>query len=170
MAGFDFESRLTNIVNALKDYNSSTSSPDLSAGLTTRVDDDYIIPTKSSRIRPAWRGDKFPAIFVRVPEATVDFTTLGGLSGVTGAKREMIVKYDIVGFMGLEGGHKSFETLETDMRVLAKNISAIFRAENDGSGTALWVAPIFYNFDFEEVDGALIGAVLVELEAKYLFS
>ncbi|MEA3279474.1 MAG: hypothetical protein U9Q38_02585 [Thermodesulfobacteriota bacterium] len=168
--GFDFEARIGNIVNALKDYNSATSSPDLSGGLTARVIDDNILPVRSEKIRAAWRGDRFPALFVRVPNAEEEFMTIGGMSGVQNARKQMTVTYDIVGFLGLEGAHKSFENLDSEMRILAKNISSIFYKENTGSGTALWVAPVNYQFDFEDVEGSLVGAVLVQLEGKYFFT
>lgn len=168
--GFDFDARLNNIVNALKDYNSATSSPDLSANLTTRVEDDNIIPTKTRAVRPTWRGDRFPAVFVRVPEANEEFITLGGMSGVENARKQMTVRYDIVGFVGQEGAHRSIEVLDQEMRLLARNISSIFYKENTGSGTAIMVHPTYYNFDAEDVDGALVGAVLVQLEGKYFFT
>jgi hypothetical protein len=166
---FDFEARLTNIVTALKDNNATGATYDLSAGLTVRVSNDNIIPTRSDKVRPTWRGDRFPAIFVRVPQAKQEFLTLGGMSGVQNAKKQMIVTYSIVGFVGLEGAHKGIDVLDTEMRILAKNIGGIIDRENTASGTALWVMPVSYTFDYEDVGGSLVGSLMVELEGKYLF-
>lgn len=170
MAGFDFDARLTNIVNALKDYNSSSSSPNLSANLATAVLDANIVPTRSDKLRPAWRGDRFPAIYCRVSSGEEEHAGMGDTGFASSkAQRFMNVTYDIVGFLGWEGGHTTYENLESDMRILARNIGAVIEQENTASGTALWVYPTTYNFDFEDVDGSLIGAVLVQLEGKYLF-
>ena len=79
---FDYESATTAVVNALNGYNTTTSTPDLSAGMTRRVRAVY--RTDPEIFNP--RGDVFPVVLVRIVVKEVSssflyFTTTLPLAG-----------------------------------------------------------------------------------------
>lgn len=162
---FDYEANLTAISNALSQYNTTTASPDLSAGLTRRVQNIYLSdPETVSK-----RADIFPAIFVRISTKDESYGSLGA-TGPTGNKKLANVTYDIFGFYKKDGGYTQNQTLLTEVYRLAENIEGIFQAEFTLSGTSLHCNPVRTEFFGPFItEGVTVKGVLIELEARYLF-
>lgn len=171
MAGFDYKSNLDAIKNMLTDNNSATSSPDLSANLTTRVSNNNIIIASQFRQRSTWRGDRFPALFIDIISDEADFENISppGI-GSSNALRGNITQILIVGFMGKEGLHNADSVFIQDAQYLAQNIDAIIAKEYTASGTALFIKRAATNFEGEfDIDGSFVNAFSVEIEGKYLY-
>lgn len=162
---FDYEANLTAVTNALSQYNTTTSSPDLSSGLTTRVKNVF---ARDPRITPP-RNLDLPAVFVMISNKEEDFAGLGA-TGPTGNRKSAQVTYDIFGVYIKDGATDSHSTLLTETYRFAENIEGVFQAELDLSNTALWCNPQSTNFaPALQNEGSLIKAFLVQLVAQYHF-
>ena len=166
--GFDYNARITNVVNALKDYNSATSSPDLSANLTSRIDDDNIFDRDISA--GGTKKYRMPCIYVRIANKQEDFAGLGATGITGGARKEATVIFEIVGLYQKEGAWSTNDALMDEVYNLGANIENVLRQELTLSGTALWCQPLRTDFvgPFEG-EGIHVKGVFVELEAKYHF-
>jgi hypothetical protein len=169
MAGFDYNANLSAVKQALVDYNTTTSSPDLSADLATRVRDENIkIGDPDVEMI---RADRMPAIFVRVDGSAEEFASIGG-TGPTGNRKEKTVKYSVFAMYGRAGGSERHAAAMTSVADLARNIEAVFQKEFQLSSTALWCNPkttSITNVPIDANGATWIKTVLVELEAKYFF-
>lgn len=162
---FDYEANITAIKNALVAYNTTTANPDLSSGLTTRVQNVYINDPETVNIR----ADEFPAIFIRTISKQEDFGSIGA-PGPTGVKKNANVIYEVIGLYQKDGFHTSHEAALTEIYRLAENIEGVFQAEHRLSATALWVNPARTEFFTGFVrEGVFVKGVSVELAARYLF-
>jgi len=162
---FDYEANVAAVVQALTDHNTTTASPDLSSGMTTRVQNIYSAdPETVSK-----RADSFPAIFVRISTKDEEYASLGQ-TGPTGNKKMATVTYDVFAFYKKDGTYTQNQTLLTEVYRLAENIEGVFQAEMKLSNTALWCNPLRSEFFGPEIiQGVVVKGLLVELEAKYLF-
>lgn len=163
--GFDYEAKLTAVKNALEDFNTLTSSPDLSSGLTTRVQTILIDDIDSSSLR----ADDFPIIFVRVANKDEDFSSLG-MTGLTGSRKECTVEYEVTGLYKKDGNWDQSIHSMLDLYRLANNIESVFQNEMTLSGTALWCNPLTTRFDDPiNTKGTWVKGVTVALQARYQF-
>lgn len=162
---FDYEANSLAVRNALRGYNTTTASPDLSSGLTRRVitveiDDPDVI---------AMRLNDLPAVYIRVQGADEDAAGLGA-TGPTGTRKFKDVTYEIIGIYHRDGVHTAHATHLTEVYRLAENIEGVFQAEHQLSGTALWVHPNNTNFGaFQLSDGLRAKGFVTQVKAKYLF-
>lgn len=169
MAGFDYNAKLEAVVQALTDYNTTTSSPDLSADLANRVKDANIkIGDPDVEMI---RTDNMPAIFVRVDKSMESFAAIGA-TGPGGTSKEKTVTFSIFAMYGRAGGSQRHSDAMTSVADLVRNIEAVFQAEYKLSNTALWCNPkntTITNVPIDANGSTWIKTALVELEAKYFF-
>jgi len=162
---FDYEANVAAIKNALEDYNTSTASPDLSSGLTRRIQNVYVDDPEIVSIRQL----SYPALFVRISSKEESYAS-AGVPGPSGNKKFATTVYDVIGLYHKDGAHTQHSGVLTEIYRLAENIEGVFQAEHDLSSTALWCNPRRTEFVGPfSADGAWVKAVLVELEARYLF-
>lgn len=169
MAGFDYKTNLDSVVDALKDYNTSTSSPFLSDGLTTRVDKDNIQSGDPSIAMI--RTDRVPAIWVRVANSQEEFASIG-VTGPSGNRKYKTVTYDIFAMYAREGGHNRHTSALDEIYKLVQNIEAVFQAELRLSNTALWCQTkntALANVPLDAEGASWIKTAMIELEARYFF-
>lgn len=163
MAGFSYQDNITAVVNALRDHNTTTASPDLSDGVSSRIKDVHSNHPRVFGIR----YDLLPAIFVWTEGANEDYASLGN-TGVTGNRKQKDVRYNVLGIYRKEGGVTPHADALEEMYRLAGNIESVFEQEYDLSGTALWCNPASTEF----LEPGLLGGVwakgvLIHLEARY---
>jgi len=165
MGGFAYHDNITAVVNALRDYNTTTSTPDISDGISTRVKDVYSNNPRVFGIR----FDLLPAIFVWAEGADEEYASLG-TTGSTGNRKEKNARYNILGIYRKEGGIGTHADALEEVYKLAGNIESVFAQETTLSGTALWCNPAVTEF----LEPGLLGGVwakgvLIHLEARYHF-
>jgi len=164
---YDYSINLIAVTQALKDYNTTTASPDLSDGLSERINNDNILATDPELVKP--RADRLPAVYVIIARKSESASSIG-MTGTTGVKKQALVEYEIFGIFGKYGGHSPHSELLTDVYKLAKNIEGVFQAEYKLSNTALWCNPISTEFSPAlDIGEGFAKAVLIKLEASYFF-
>lgn len=169
MAGFDYVANLDAVINALKNYNTTTASPDLSGSLTTRLVDGNI--QKGDPSISAVRQDRLPAVFVRVSNASENFSAIGA-TGPTKNRKEKNVVYDIFAMYQKEGANQSYSGVLDSIGKLCQNIEAVFQAEFQLSNTALWCqvrTTTIANVPLDAQGVTWVKTAMLELEAKYFF-
>lgn len=164
---FPYNTNLTSVINVLKNHNTTTASPDLSDGLSERINNDDILATDPELVKP--RATRLPAVYGLI--ANKDETSAGiGPTGPSGVKKQALVEYEIYGICRKQGGHSPHSELLTDVYTLAKNIEGVFQAEYKLSNTALWCNPTTTEFSpAVDIGEGFAKAVLIRLEASYLF-
>lgn len=162
---FDYENNILAVVNALNGYNTTTSNPDLSSGLTRRVQNVY----RNDPSIVGMRGDIYPCVFVRINRKTEDFAGLG-MTGPTRARKEAVANFDVISFYRKDGGHSQHTNVLLEIERLAENIEGVFQAEPTLSGTAMWCQPVTTEFYGPYQNQAMwIKACVINLEARYHF-
>ena len=168
MSGFDYKTNFASVMQALKDYNTTTASPNLSLSLTTAVVNDNIIGMfpKIEQVR----ADKMPTIFVSVNTKEEEYAGIGA-TGASGAKKFATVSYDIYAFVGKQaGGWDNHSSTVADIHNLARNMEAVFQAEYKLSNTAMWCNPIRTEFSNPlNINQNQTMVFYMQLQAKYLF-
>jgi len=165
---FDYNANLTAVLNALKDYNTTTASPDLSSGLNTRVNNDNILGIDPELTSP--RADRMPAIYVTISNKEEDAAAIGA-TGIGKTKKEATVIFDVWGVVGKYGGWEGQSVTLSDVYELAENIEGVFQAEYKLSGTAMFINPVTTEFSpVIELGESFAKIVQVRLEAHYLFN
>lgn len=164
---FDYNARLLNVITALQDYNTTTSSPDLSSGLNVRIDNANILAIDPELTTP--RSDRMPAIYVTIENKDEEYQGIGNV-GSAGAMKNATVNFNIVGIVGQYGAWEGQSTTLSDVYKMSKNIESVFREEFLLSNTALYCNPLSTVFSPAIAIGdGFSKAVLVRLQAKYLF-
>lgn len=165
---FDYEANITAVLNALREYNTSTAVVDLSSGLTTRLDNNNII--QGNIELSGVQSVRLPAIFVRTVTSVEEASGLGA-TGPTGNRKLKDVNYEIVGLYRREGIASKVSDLMTEVYRLAENIEGVFQKEFRLSTTALWCHPSDTTFStpLQHDTGAWMMGVRVNLNARYLF-
>lgn len=162
---FDYEANVTAVRTALRSYNTTTSSPDLSSGLTTRVRTVEIDDPE----KVAVRINDLPAVYIRVQEGTEEPAGLGN-TGPTGVRKFKEVTYELIGIYHRDGAHALHAPHLTELYRFAENMEGVFQAEFDLSSTALWCHPENTNFGAIDLDGGdRVKAFVTLLRARYLF-
>lgn len=166
---FDYTTNLGAVVQALKDYNTTLTTPDLSNGLSKRISNDNILASDPNISWAAKRADRLPAIYIMIARADEEEATIG-LTGTTKVKKEKRVEYEIFGLFGKSGGHSPHSELLAEVAEMATNITSVFRTEILLSDTALYCNPVSIEFtDVLDFGEGFAKAVLIRLEAHYLF-
>jgi len=164
---FDYDSKLDAVINALKTYNTTTASPDLSASMTSRIDSDNIFAYEPDNA--SLRGDRYPAIYASLVGADEEFIDIGE-TGSTRASKYKTVTFAVVGLYKKEGFASDYSALPPEIFNMARNIEAVFRKELTLSGTAMWCGVTKTDFTPAIGNGETwVKGVVIELEAKYLF-
>jgi len=164
--GFDYSANVTAIKNALETCNTSTSTPDLSEGLTSRVKNVFISDPEIVSVKSVL----YPAVYVRISSKQEEFSSIGGTGVTNGAKKFADVTYDIFGLYQKNGAYTDYANVLTEIYNFGRNIEAVFQSELTLSGTALWCNPVKTDYlgPFPG-DGVWVKGVRVELKARYLF-
>jgi hypothetical protein len=162
---FDYEANLAAIQNCLNNHNTTTASPDLSAGLTTRVKNVVIDDPDVAAIQ--W--DDLPAIFIRMQNATEEAAGLGP-TGPSGVRKTKEASIELIGMYMRDGAHTTSRAHHTEVYRLAENLEGVFQAEFTLSGTAMWCHPAATNFGaFQLGEGTRVKGFVTNLRARYHF-
>ena len=164
---FGYNSKLTEITDILKAYNTTTASPDLSSGLDVRIDDDDIVADDPEINKP--RSDRMPCIYVRIHQGDETPEAIGE-PGASGVSKNKVVEYDIIGIYGKHGAHSAHSELLNDIYTLADNIESVLREEVQLDGSALWsnVETTLFSPPLNFGEG-FAKAVQITLKAEYMF-
>lgn len=166
---FEYQTNLNSVINVLRDHNTTTASPDLSANLSV------IVPRTTSSITindpevTSMARHEMSRIMVRIANSEDNFDGLG-LTGPSGVRKKKKVTYEVFGFIRKNGATTQHTDLLQDAYDLARNIEGVFQAEMRLSNTALWCNPV--RTDFSPAVGGdqfLLKGVLLQLEAVYHF-
>ena len=164
---FDYNTKLAAVIKALKDYNTTTSTPDLSSGLTSRIDDANILGFDPMLETP--RADRMPAIYVMIDRKDEDYSALGS-TGPSGSMKKAKVDFNIIGIVGKNGGWEGQSTTLADVYDLAENIEGVFQKEFKLSNTAMWCNPVQTDFGAAvKLGEGFAKVVVIKLRAEYLF-
>lgn len=165
--GFDYTSRLGNVLSALKDNNTTTSAVDLSNGLSERVNSDNIVCIDPEITTP--RADMLPAIYITISNKEEDYAAVGA-TGVAGNLKNATVNYNIFTVMSKYGGYEGQSTTLKDLYKLCQNIEGVFQQEYKLSNTAMWCNPTSTEFSSPiNIGDGFTKVALIKLQAKYLF-
>ena len=162
---FDYEANLTAVRNCLTNHNTTTASPDLSSGMTTRIRNIVIDDPEVAAVQ--W--DDLPGVFIRMQQATEEGAGLGA-TGPTGQRKAKEAQIELIGMYPRDGAHTSHRSHLTEVYRMAENLEGVFQAEFTLSGTALWCHPASTNFGaFQLGDGVLVKWFVTMLRARYHF-
>lgn len=162
---FDYESNVTAMQTVLRNANTTTASPDLSSGLTTRIRNITINDPEVIAVQ--W--DDLPAIYLRIQNSDETFATLGN-TGPTANTKFKEATYEVIGMYIRDGAHTAHSTMLLEVYRLAENLEGVFQANLTLSGTALWCNPIDTNFGaFQLGEGVRVKGFVTTVKAKYLF-
>ena len=165
--GFAYITNLNAVINVLKNHNTTTASPDLSANLNVRVDNDNILITDPNIIQP--RADRMPSIFVLYASKTEEYSGIGA-TGFAGHKKQGTGNIQVFGLVGKFGGYEPDETVLKDVYNLASNCEAVFQQEFTLSNTCLYCNPNTTNFNTGLNYGeGFARPFVINLSAEYLF-
>lgn len=162
---FDYEANLTAVSNVLTNSNTTTSTVDLSSGLTTRVRNIF----RNDPGTVSVKLNDYPCLFVRIFSKDEEFASLG-VTGPNNNRKFATCRYDVIGLYHKDGSHTAHSSVLTEIYRLAENIEGVFQQELTLSGTALWCQPIRSEFfgPFQS-EGQFVKGVVVQLDARYLF-
>ena len=162
---FDYEANVGAVYQCILDHNTTTATPDLSSGLTTRVKNVY----KNDPAIIGLRGDIYPAVFVRINSKEEDYAGMG-TTGPSGARKHATASYDVIGFYRKDGAISSHANVLVELQRLAENIEGVFQQETSLSATAMWCQVADTNFYGPfQTDELWIKAVVCNLKAEYHF-
>lgn len=164
---FEYGTNLTALYTCLYNHNTTTASPDLSSGLTTRIPKTSIFKADPEAV--GIRNYEFPQVFIRINSKAEDFAGLGN-TGPTGCRKQADVTYEVVGMVKKEGAWNTNENQLNEIYLLARNIEGVLQSELTLSNTALWCNAGRTDFigPFEG-QGIWVKGVSVEVVAKYMF-
>lgn len=168
MPGFEYKTNVDVVVNLLKKYNTTTATPYLSASLTSSIQSDNIKNENPELV--TFRADNLPAIFVRISNATEDFSGIGP-TGTNNCRKEKTIIYDLIGIYPVTGLARDENEKLEEIYNMSRNIEAVFQQNPRLTNTALWCNPRSTDFTgpFSIGEGLFLKTVLIELETKYLF-
>ena len=162
---FDYEANAGSVRNVLNAHNTTTATPDLSSGLTTRVQSVFINDPDVAAIR--WND--LPAVYIRIQEADEEAASLG-VTGPANYRKTKNAVYELIGLYARDGMHTALDTHLTEVYRFAENLEGVFQQELTLSGTALWCHPANTNFGaFQLGDGTRIRGFVTRLTARYHF-
>lgn len=163
---FDYPTNIAAVRQALVSHNTITASPDLSAGLSTRVKTIKIFDPEIT----SQKYQDYPAVFIRLAGKEEEYTSLGA-TGTTGNKKNADVLYDVMGYYIKEGIGSQYDDLLNEIYNMAENIEGVFQSEFTLSNTALFCNA--ENTDFappiDGGQGVWVKSVRVQLRAQYHF-
>lgn len=165
---FEYVTNLNSVVNALKNYNTTTATPYLSNSLTAAISNDNIVNLDPELV--PIRADKLPAIYVRISNKDEAYDGIGP-TGSSRAKKRGSVTYNIIGiYPKPQGAVGDPANVLNDIYLMARNVEGVFQQEFDLSDTALWCNPEATDFlgPFE-IEGTWVKVFKMDLKAEYLF-
>lgn len=163
---FDYEANVAAVRNALTNYNTTTSNPDLSSGLTTRVRTIRVDDPEVASVRL----NELPAVFVRVQSGDEEAAGLGSTGPLaSNVQKFKSVRYEVISMYGRDGMHTDSPDHLTESYRLAENVEGVFQAEFRLSNTALWCHPERTDFGSVQFGNVRVKAFVVTLNARYMF-
>lgn len=166
MAGFDYQTNVAAVKNALEDYNTTTSTPSLKTDMSTTV--QTIEVNDPDKVGIQLRN--LPALYIRIRDASEGAAAFGPTGpGSNKVRKYKEVRYEIFGLYKKEGMRETTEDHLQHIYKLAQNTEAIFQAEYQLSGTALWCHPERTDFGDALIDGDIVKGFRLDLRARYLF-
>lgn len=164
---FDYEANVAAVNNNITAHNTTTATPDLSSGMTTRVRTIRVDDPDIAAIR--WQ--ELPAVFVRVQAAEEEPSGLGLTGpGATRVQKFKTAIYEVIGLYPRDGAHTTNRAHMTEVYRFAENAEGVFQQEFTLSGTALWCHPERTDFGAFQVEGGdVVKAFVTTLRARYLF-
>lgn len=164
---FPYNTLASAVINALKDHNTTTAAPDLSAGLNVRVDSGNIFLGDIRLIQP--RADRLPLISVMINSKTEEYSGIGA-TGPGKHKKQGQANIQIGVIVGKYGGYEADAVVLEDLYKLAGNCETIFQAEYTLSNTCLYCNPASSNFaDIFNYGEGFSRPFLINLESQHLF-
>ena len=164
---FPYNTLTTAVLNVLKNHNTTTASPDLSAGLNVRVDSDNILLGDIRLIQP--RADRLPLICVLVDSKSEEYSGIGA-TGPSGSKKRATANIQVGVIMGKYGGYEADSTVLADLYKLAANCETAFQAEFTLSNTCLYCNPSSSNFvDVSNYGDGFARPFMINLTTEHLF-
>lgn len=160
--GIDYVNKCQTVVDVLRACNTTTSTPDLSSSLTTRI---ASITVADPAMVGARRGD-FPCVFVNLARASEGETQIGSYAT---RRKEKTITYEIWGFYKKEGISKTQGANLLDMYQMASNIESVLKANGTFSGTALHVNGVETDFKQYE-ENNVIKAIKIETQVRYFYT
>lgn len=162
---FDYETNVTMLKTLLDAHNTTTATPDLSSGLTTRVRNVFINDPEVVAIR--WND--LPAVFIRIQSSEEEAAALGP-TGPSRAHKTKNADYEIIGLYVKDGANSAHSAALTEIYRLAENLEGVFQQEFNLSSTALWCHAASTNFgSFGLGEGVRVKGFLTNLKARYHF-
>lgn len=164
---FDYELNVTAVRTNLNAHNTTTSNPDLSSGLTTRIRTIRVDDPEVAAIQ--W--NEMPAVFVRVQYADEEPSGLGPTGPLTtNVQKFKTAVYEVIGLYPRDGAHGTNRGHMTELYRFAENAEGVFQTEYRLSNTALWCHPERTDFGGFQLDGGVrVKAFVTTLRARYLF-
>lgn len=160
----DYATRLSNLVGIFESHNTTTATPDLSDGLTTRVKNIY---NDFPAIR-GMRGDLGPAIFVSINNATENESQIGNF---TNRKKFKVIAYDIHGVYRREGISKQHFVVIQDFYKMAENIEAVIKRETNAFDSLIVNMDVVdTDFKGEQPDNSIFKVFRIGVNIQYIFS
>ena len=163
---FDYETNVNAVLNQLTAHNTTTATPDLSSGLTTRVRTIRIDDPEVT----AWKWNELPMVFIRIQNKIEELDTLG-LTGSTAGrnKKSADVVYEVFGIVHKDGVRQAHSDVLVEAYRLAGNLEGVFQQEIKLSNTALFINPVNTDFGDFVTEGERAKGFRTELVAKYRF-
>lgn len=161
--GIDYVDKIGSFVTILQAHNTSTATPDLSASLTTRVQNIY---NDDPAVRGLDRIDRGPAIFVSMNRASEEETQIGDFNN---RRKQKTVVYDVHGVYPKEGISKTHASVLTDFYQLASNLEAVVKRESTFSGSAIHVEVVDTDFKAERPENNFVKVFRIQVNARYFY-
>ena len=162
---FDYEANVAAVKSVLDAHNTTTASPDLSSGLTTRVKAVYVDDPDVVSVQ--WT--QLPAVYIRIQQGEEEAASLGP-TGPTSNFKTKWVNYEVIGLYLKDGVSTAHSSLLTQSYRLAENLEGVFQTKLTLSGTALWCHPVTTSFGaFGLGEGVRAKGFMTTLRARYHF-
>jgi len=146
---FDYNTKATKIKDILQSYNTTTASPDLSADLNKRIENDNIRVGDIETV--SIRALDYPCIFIRTASKKEEVETIGR-TGASNGLKSCEVEYEITALARKYGAWAKHDDLISEIYNIARNIEGVLRENITLSNTASWS-----NVDTTEFAGGTVS-------------
>jgi len=159
----DYPGKVTTIVGYFTSANTTTASPDLSSGMTTRV--KSVVADEMSI--QGVRGDLSPKLFVSINRASEEETQIGEF---TNRKKEKLVTYDVEGVYRKSGFSQTHADHLPDFYRFAQNVEQVIKTNISFDADIIHVSVVDTEFKAEQPDNTQFKVFRIGLEVRYFYS